>query len=248
MDLISCRNLLIYFKSDQQDGLLNTFHYALRADGLLLLGKSESTGFGSRLFEVVDASQKLYRRRPVPTPRHSLSARFAMPSAFTHPFQPMTHHKPERGGLIESAHAILSLAYGPPGVLVNPDFEPLHFLGDSKRYFALPEEAADFSVFSLCRPELRGEIKALGYRILREETDLLRGVGTVLDLGGDTVRVRPVLRRIKPTANGADPGLPDLLRGDAGRRCGTPRRHRRRLRVQPGRRDRGPASGTGGYP
>ncbi len=203
MDLVSCRNLLIYFKPEQQEDLFGTFHYALRPDGLLLLGQSESAGFGSRLFETLDAHQKLYRRRTTTAtaPHHSPYPRFALPTALGHPRPPKADPHPAREPLIDAANAVLARAYGPPGVLVDANFEPLRFLGDSKRYFTLPTDTADFSVFSLGLPELRGELKALGYRILHDEADVLPGIGVMLTLNGETVRVRPVLRRVKAAAD-----------------------------------------------
>ena len=63
MDLVSCRNLLIYFNGDLQERLLGTFHYALQPGGYLLLGPSEGLGRNAKLFTVVDKSHRLYTRR-----------------------------------------------------------------------------------------------------------------------------------------------------------------------------------------
>ena len=200
MDLVSCRNLLIYFKPEQQEQLLGTFHYALRPNGLLLLGKSESVGSGPRLFDPVDVDQKLYRRRATATPRQSLLTRFSGPDPFTYPIASRLETRSNRDALIEAACATLSTAYSPPGVLVNTSFEPLHFIGDARRYLSLPSEEADFSLFSLCRPELRVELKALGYRFLQEGGETLRGIGVVLAVEQERLQVQPVLRRIRGSA------------------------------------------------
>lgn len=68
LDLISCRNLLIYFKPEQQADLISMFHYGLNSNGLLLLGKSESVGQKATLFTPVASEQKLFRRVEVSTP------------------------------------------------------------------------------------------------------------------------------------------------------------------------------------
>jgi two-component system sensor histidine kinase/response regulator len=81
-------------------------------------------------------------------------------------------------------------------VLVDAGFAPLHFFGASRRYFSLPVARADFSVFSLCLPELRGELKALCYRMRQDKAEVLQGGGVLVQLGGQTLRVRPVLRRL----------------------------------------------------
>ena len=64
MDLISCRNLLIYFQASLQDEVFVKFHHALVPGGYLLLGRSESFNGGGRQFEVVDRRGRLYRRKP----------------------------------------------------------------------------------------------------------------------------------------------------------------------------------------
>jgi two-component system CheB/CheR fusion protein len=65
LDLISCRNLLIYLNRDAQGRVLDLFHFALRAPGLLLLGSSESVEDGNRLFDVIDKKHRIYRRTPM---------------------------------------------------------------------------------------------------------------------------------------------------------------------------------------
>lgn len=196
IDLVSCRNLLIYFKSEQQSELISTFHYGLNADGLLLLGKSEAAGFNSRLFETIDGSHKLYRRRNGTSTHPARYARYGMLHPVSRPLLPVPTQTPQRQTLVEASLATIAKAYGPPGVLVNASFEPMHFFGNSQRYFALPGDHADFSVFSLCLPNLRSELKALCYRLVQENLDALVGVGVDLVVEGDRLRVRPVLRRI----------------------------------------------------
>ena len=215
MDLVSCRNLLIYFKPQQQEELFGTFHYALRPDGLLLLGRSESAGFSAHLFDAVDANQKLYRRRAAASTHHFRQARFTLPAAFSYPTPRKPTTDPLLEPLVEATYSVLAREYGPPGVLIDANFEPLHFLGNSKRYFALPDDTADFSVFSLCLPELRSELKALGYRILQEEVDVLAGIGVELQLGDEQ---GPGQAGAAPDQTGGGQlgaGLSDQFRGDA---------------------------------
>src|SRR5581483_5613017 len=67
LDLISCRNLLIYLNAELQDRLIRVFHYALRPGGFLFLGTSEGVSRQTRLFSVVDRRQRIFERRDVPT-------------------------------------------------------------------------------------------------------------------------------------------------------------------------------------
>ena len=202
MDLISCRNLLIYFKNEQQSDLINTFHYGLNPDGLLLLGKSESAGFNSRLFEAIDGSLKLYRRRTGVAAQPARHTRFGVPSPISRPHLVTAAVTPQRQTLVDASLMTIAREYGPPGVLVNASFEPLHFFGRSQRYFSLPHDHADFSVFSLCLPRLRSELKALCYRLTQENLAHLQGLGVDIEIDGENLRIRPVLRRItQATAN-----------------------------------------------
>ncbi|MGD0961834.1 MAG: CheR family methyltransferase, partial [Methylomonas sp.] len=155
MDLISCRNLLIYLKPEQQSELLLTFHYALNQGGLLLLGNSESAGFNSRLFEPIDPEHRLYRRLDG---THNHPVRFAKlvsPYSARHPHLPKSDITLRRSSLIEVSLELIAKSYAPPVVLVNEKFEPIHFFGGAQRYFALAQDSVDFSVFALCLPELR---------------------------------------------------------------------------------------------
>jgi PAS domain S-box-containing protein len=199
MDLVSCRNLLIYFKPEQQVSLIQTFHYGLNPDGLLLLGRSESAGFNSSLFETVDGAQKIFRRRSGTAARPVRFARLTpLGQAISTPLAKASATS-KRQSMLGAAMSMIAGAYAPPGVLVNASFEPLHFFGSSRRYFSLPDDHADFSVFALCLPELRNELKAIGYRLVQECLSSLEGVPIEISIGGETIRVKPVLRHVAPT-------------------------------------------------
>jgi len=70
LDLVSCRNLLIYLNPDLQERVVRMFHYALRPDGILFLGPSEGVTRGAYLFEPVDAKHRLFRRRDTAPATH----------------------------------------------------------------------------------------------------------------------------------------------------------------------------------
>ncbi len=197
MDMVSCRNLLIYFKPEQQTDLINAFHYALKPDGLLFLGKSESVGFNSPVFETVDGVNKLYRRRPGIAPR---ALRFSTFNSYTNhnrtPFK--TNPSAHRQTVIDAALNVIAREYAPPTVLLNANFEPLRFFGRARRYFSLPEESNDFSVFSLCLPELRNGLKLLCYRLSQENLNVIEGKTILIKIDDQPIRIRLNLRRIDP--------------------------------------------------
>ncbi|HMK44693.1 MAG TPA: chemotaxis protein CheB [Dissulfurispiraceae bacterium] len=194
LDVISCRNLLIYFKPALQEALFANFHYALDPDGYLLLGNSESVGSASKLFETVDPENKLFRRKdaPVSCPVHVKGG-----AAFVAPLKPGVC-KPESktNTLIEKVHAALIEAYAPASILISASFDVLHFFSGVRRYLTLPTGSADFSLFALCLPELRSELKALCYRASQEANPSVTGMPTRLTIDGQTVVVRLVVRRV----------------------------------------------------
>ena len=206
MDLVSCRNLLIYLNAGQQAELIGHFHYALNPNGILLLGKSESVGSIARSFEILDAGNKIYRRRADSDSRVVRPSRMALPLFLSRPAMP-TSTTSQRQQLVDSALRTIARDHARPGVLMNAQFVPLHFFGRAQRFFALPQGSAEFTVFSLCLPALRGEIKAMCYRGLQEEQGVVVGLPVDLDVEGQRLRVRPSLRRLDLADGGQDFGL-----------------------------------------
>ncbi|MEQ1659187.1 MAG: CheR family methyltransferase, partial [Hylemonella sp.] len=85
LDLISCRNLLIYLDKDQQRRLITLFHYALRQGGVLFLGASESVGDLGDLYSIVDAKSKLFQRKEdFQGPQRAALGRFLQPIGTDH--------------------------------------------------------------------------------------------------------------------------------------------------------------------
>ena len=207
MDLISCRNLLIYLKAEQQLELIRTFHYSLNPDGVLLLGRSESVGFGSNLFSVVEADAKLFRRKnsvesyPLGQLRFR-SHRAGSPRAFPKPVATV-----QRQSQVDEAMAALVTQYAPPAVLVNANFEPVRFFGRAQRYFSLDEDNPDFAVFSLCLSELRSELKALCFRMLQESAAVLQGGTIAMSRPGLPARIRLQARRLDGNDGGSELSL-----------------------------------------
>ena len=195
MDLISCRNLLIYFRVEQKPQCLETFHYALQPGGLFLTGRSESADIDAHFFEPIDALNKLYRRRAVPS-RPPGQGRYALPMPADDSRRSQRRSQqavdPIRGAVLDA----LIQAQGIAAVLVNTRFEPLHFFGNTKRYFSLPNDTSDFSLFALCQPELGLELKALCYRFLKDKQEVLHGTSVMLVIDDERLRIGPVARRL----------------------------------------------------
>lgn len=159
LDLISCRNLLIYLDSELQKRLLPLFHFALRPEGILFLGSSESVGQYTNLFKPVDAKAKIFRR-----------AEAFSRGALMHPELSLSSGAPRERSVKPVARDVLApkgLAellvlsqYAPPGVLVNEDLEILFFLGDTDPYLRPPRGEAHFDAVRMARDGLQHRLGA----------------------------------------------------------------------------------------
>ena len=174
LDLVSCRNVLIYLQRDVQREILELFHYCLVPDGGLVLGTSE-TAEASGLFRVEDKEHLIYRRRAVHA--HPIIPVFPL-TRTRHPEGYDAGLFPRPGPMPETLHQRALEKYGPPSLLVGPDDRVVYSSENAGRYLVYP----------------RGEPTADVYRILREElrTDLRVALTTARRAEEGTARSRPV--------------------------------------------------------
>lgn len=159
LDLISCRNLLIYFQNQLQEKVLDTFHYALAKSGLLFLGKSESIYQRESLFDAVGRDQKLFRRKELTTGNPSFVPLGLETSALCRAPQ-------RRQRTIEERFAEVAFsAYVPPSVMVNNQLDVLHVFGDVSRYLKIPAGRLDFNLLNLIGRPWRTEVQTLVHQM-----------------------------------------------------------------------------------
>lgn len=162
LDLISCRNLLIYLNAAVQRKLMPIFHYALNPSGFLLLGTSESVGGHAELYRLIDRRFRIYERKPG---RHRAPVQFALDRAQPAPATPrplpvMPDHHAEPFDIIREADRIVLSRLGPSGVLINEDLEILQFRGDVSPYLAPLEGRASLNLVKMARDGLAAELEA----------------------------------------------------------------------------------------
>ena len=158
MDLISCRNVLIYLEPFLQKKALSIFHYALNEKGILLLGKSETTDGSSELFLPFGKKDKLYSRKQAPS-------RFT--NVISHPGETAVLDKIFLTGTKEvksddfqkNADEILLSKYTPVGVIVNEHFDIVQFRGLTGNYLEPSPGKASLNVLKMCRDGLAFEIR-----------------------------------------------------------------------------------------
>jgi two-component system CheB/CheR fusion protein len=142
LDMVSCRNLLIYLRADAQARVHEAFHFALRDGGILLLGSTENVITPEGRFEAAAKTERIYRRvgrspaaKPVPPPRMNL----ARPGEERRTRTPALPAAPVRSAaLAELGRRLVMEAYAPASLLIDAANAVLFSLGPTDRYLRLP--------------------------------------------------------------------------------------------------------------
>ena len=170
IDLLACRNMLIYFEPALQQRIVPLLHYALRADGYLWLGGSETLGTYRELFELIDRKHKIYRRKgPQRVAAPAVNAGYvpgaaAQVAALPRAHSAGLHTEPQR-----EADRILLSRYAPPGVLVNADMDILQFRGDTSPYLAPAPGRATLNLLKMLREGLLVAVRGAVHQARREK-------------------------------------------------------------------------------
>jgi two-component system, chemotaxis family, CheB/CheR fusion protein len=159
LDLVTCRNLLIYLEPEMQQQVLGLFHFALVAEGYLLLGPCETIGKLTDLFETVSKKWRVYRktgsarREIVNIPLGKTEAR----QGFRPPTVPSTL---QRKGVKELAEQLILNDYAPAAALINRRWEILYVTGPLVNYLEFPRGEIIKDLLSMTRPGLRTKLRA----------------------------------------------------------------------------------------
>ncbi len=175
MDLISCRNLLIYLTPPVQYRVLESFHFALRPGGRLFLGRSESAEARADLYAPVDPHARLYGRREG-------AAQYALPpERFEGRILPAERSGGTRRAgtgadkIGQLAQEQLLRRYAPPSLVVNEAGRIVHFQGALTPFLDLPSGRAEMHLFDMVDPAIRAELHA---QVLRSRRDRGASLGT----------------------------------------------------------------------
>ena len=173
MDLISCRNLLIYLEAGAQKKILPAFHYAIKPQGFLFLGASESVGAFSDLFECADKPQKIFSKKPGPTPVFRLPDARRHPAANPEVRSARTGDEPEairtEFSAQREADRVTLKQFAPPGVLVNAELQVLEFRGSTRAYLELRAGKPSFDLLRMAREGLVLPLRAAINKAKKED-------------------------------------------------------------------------------
>jgi two-component system CheB/CheR fusion protein len=193
MNLVSCRNTLIYFDTQAQEKALLRFQYALVANGHLLLGSSESLGVRHADFSVTNSKHKLYRvLRPATLPIDLKAA--GLPVGVGRKLAPLRRDKSmgSEASLIDTAQSALLRQYVPPTLLINAERELVHVYGEAHRYLKIPEGQVSLDVSKLLIGKLASVGVALLHKVAKERVQLHSEVAMVHPDEGLNEQVRLV--------------------------------------------------------
>ena len=165
LDLICCRNLLIYLNADVQRKILELFHFALRDDGYLFLGHSESVNQQEGLFEPLSKKWRIYRRTGLARPP---AVDIALSSRTSQSLAPVRARTPGKVNLNAIAQQHLLQEFAPAAVVVDANHHVLHFSGATNRYLEQPTGAPTQDLLTLARHELRAKLRVALRRAVKE--------------------------------------------------------------------------------
>lgn len=205
IDLISCRNLLIYLDAELQEQVIPLFHFALRPGGWLFLGNSENVSRHTALFEpAVEGRSRIFRRletasRPVLNfPFTPVDRRTLPPTGTGSPGEPP---RQDAADLTRWAERAVE-RHSPAWVITDAGYRVLHFAGNIGRYLAPSRGAASLDLLQLIHPHLRLELRAALARAA-EEGQAAEARGLPVGTNGGRIAVDLVVEPRLPTAEGS---------------------------------------------
>ncbi|HEX7313808.1 MAG TPA: PAS domain S-box protein [Pyrinomonadaceae bacterium] len=209
LDLIACRNLLIYLNHTGQEKAMSVFHFALNRGGHLFLGSSESAADHAHLFVTADKGANVFQarataRRIAP---YILQAAPPRPAAPSLPLaQAETRHEFDAQARFSylDLHQRLLEMYAPPSVLVNADYEVVHLSESAGRYLTLPGGEPTNDLLAVVLPELRPELRSALFHAAQHRANVEAPAAPVR-VGGHEEWVRMHVRPVT--------GMEDTARG-----------------------------------
>lgn len=168
LDLVSCRNLMIYLGAVLQKKVLHTFHYSLCPGGFLMLGTSETIGSYADLFSLVDKKNKIYLKKSIAKrlAYDFSNMPYAAPSAGDEPSEE-ARLTPVRNLQQEAENMILA-NYGPPGVIINQELQILNFRGQTGPYMEPAAGNASLNLLKMARHDLVMELRSMVHEAIKE--------------------------------------------------------------------------------
>ncbi|MDR3414488.1 MAG: chemotaxis protein CheB [Formivibrio sp.] len=187
LDIVTCRNLLIYLGAELQKKLLPLFHYSLNPGGTLMLGSAESIGGFTELFEPLDAKMRLFRRSSNLLPAYQLEFPTRHFPTRTESIM-VTKPEPTTDNLQNLADQLLLQQFSPTAVLVTGTGDLLYISGRTGKYLEPAAGKVNWNIHAMAREGLRHELSLALPRALRDnERAVYRNLRVSTDAGTQVV-------------------------------------------------------------
>ena len=169
LDLVSCRNVMIYMDSVLQKKILPLFHYTLNPGGILFLGTSESIGGHTDLFHPINSKWKIFERKE----RVEGSIIASSNEMNTPPLRTARFDAKDNLTEADAVRAMVERAifeeYAPAGVLINDKYEILHFVGKTDGFLTQPSGKPSFNVLNMAREDLKAPLLTALHKAVTEK-------------------------------------------------------------------------------
>jgi two-component system CheB/CheR fusion protein len=195
LDLVSCRNLLIYLLPEAQARVISVFHFALREGGVLLLGSAETVGGATARFEVIAKRERIYRHIGRSRPGEHDFLQQAADGARLRAVPGMPPNPGRQADLAELGRRLMLDAFAPAAVLINRAHECLFSMGPTDRYLRIPKGHSSLDVLAMARTGLRSKLAAAIRQAVDEQARVVVTGARMLgaqEAGSVTLDVRPV--------------------------------------------------------
>ncbi len=195
MDLITCRNVLIYMESYLQKKALTTFHYSLNPKGFLLLGKSETTSGVPDLFSTAAKGDKIFSRKAGPGKfMHVASERSELNLSHA---ESNAQNENTRTDFQKVADDIMLSKYTPPGVVVNEAMDIVHFRGKTGSYLEQSSGKPSHNIFKMAKHGLAFELRSIMHKSKKQNGPVIKQNIPLEDNG----RIRHIAIEVSPLPN-----------------------------------------------
>ena len=201
LDLLCCRNLLIYLGTELQRKLLPIFHYSLKPHGILFLGSSETIGTATDLFAPSHKKWKIFRHKPTGEAARPMLDFPAQPDAYeAHDLElPRAVQKAEELSALQLVETILQQTETPPCAIVNDAGNVVYIRGRTGRFLEPAEGKASVNIVQMARPGLKKELAAAIRQVATHKQETVCKGLQVDNDGGKlflNLTVRPILEQI----------------------------------------------------